>query len=170
MCPESDRVHIYIDGSLLKDSNSAGAGVYCHLFSFYLTTGKLTTTFYGGVAAFEVGLAQLHCHLNSFTRAVGFCDSKAEIFAVSSNSTPASSNILDCKKPLQGLSEYSKQIVLQWISGYCSVTGNELEDHLAKKGASIQQATRKAVPFIRAKRIIKKKMKDLTSVRREKFQ
>ncbi|GFV91035.1 RNase H domain-containing protein [Trichonephila clavipes] len=129
---------------LLKDSDSSGAGVYCHLFSFYLTAGKFLTAFDGEIAALQVALAQLHCHLNSFTRAVVFCDSKAAIFAVNSNSPPASSNIRDYEKLLQSLSEYSKQIVLQWIPGHCGVTGDEFTDHLAKKGAFIQQIIRKA--------------------------
>ncbi|GFV49820.1 RNase H domain-containing protein [Trichonephila clavipes] len=60
-------------------------------------------------------------------------------------------------------SEYSKQIVLQWVPGHCGVTGNEFADHLAKKGASIQQITRKVVPFTSAKRIIKKKLNDISS-------
>ncbi|GFT30355.1 hypothetical protein TNCV_2376551 [Trichonephila clavipes] len=60
------------------------------------------------------------------------------------------------------LSEYSKQIVLQWILGHCGVTGNEFADHLAKKGASIQQIARKAVPFTSTKRIMKKKLNDLS--------
>ncbi|GFY11391.1 uncharacterized protein TNCV_3182331 [Trichonephila clavipes] len=63
------------------------------------------------------------------------------------------------------MSGYSKQIVLQWIPGHCCVTGNELSDPLAKKGASIQQTTRKVVPFTSAKRIDKKKMNDLSSIR-----
>ncbi|GFY34090.1 uncharacterized protein LOC103524116 [Trichonephila clavipes] len=124
------------------------------LLSFYLT-GKFTTAFDGEVAALQVTLSQLHCHLNSFTRTVVFCDSKTAIFGVNSNSPPASSNILDSKKLLKSMSEYSKQIILQWILGHCGVTGNEFANHLAKKGASIQQITRKAVPFICAKRIIK---------------
>ncbi|GFQ64831.1 hypothetical protein TNCT_307601 [Trichonephila clavata] len=65
---------------------------------------------------------------------------------------------------LKSLSEYSKQIVLQWISGDCGVTGNEFANHLAKKGASIQQTSRKAVSFTSAKCIVKKKMKNLTSI------
>ncbi|GFU57221.1 RNase H domain-containing protein [Trichonephila clavipes] len=146
-------VHIYTDESLLKDSDSAGAEVYCHLFSFYLTTGKFTTAFDGEVAAFQKALVQLHCLMNSFTRDVVFCDSKAAIFANNLNSSAASSNILDCKKLLQSLSEYSKQIVLQWIPGHCGVIGNEFADHLAKMGASIQQITRKAVPFTSARGI-----------------
>ncbi|GFX76248.1 uncharacterized protein TNCV_1233851 [Trichonephila clavipes] len=44
------------------------------------------------------------------------------------------------------------------------VTDNEFVDHLPKKGASIQQTTRKAVPFTSAKNIIKKKMNDLSSI------
>ncbi|GFT59019.1 hypothetical protein TNCV_186191 [Trichonephila clavipes] len=45
MYPEADWVHIYTDGILLKDSDSTGAGVHCHVFSFNLTPGKFTTTF-----------------------------------------------------------------------------------------------------------------------------
>ncbi|GFR15914.1 hypothetical protein TNCT_293301 [Trichonephila clavata] len=102
--------------------------------------------------------------LNSFTRAVVFCDSKAAIFAENSSSTPAS-NILDSKKLLLSLSECSKRIALHWIPGDCGVTGNELADHLMKKGASIHQTTGKAVPFTSANCIIKrKKIKDLTSI------
>ncbi|GFT11092.1 integrase catalytic domain-containing protein [Trichonephila clavipes] len=94
--------------------------------------------------------------------AVVFCDSKAAIFAVNSNSPPASSSILDCKKLLQSLSEYSKQILLQWIPGHRGVTCNEFADHLEKK-ASVQQIIRKCVPFTSAKRIIKKKINNLSS-------
>ncbi|GFT34502.1 hypothetical protein TNCV_4124821 [Trichonephila clavipes] len=46
------------------------------------------------------------------------------------------------RPPMSSLSEYSKEIVLQWIPGHCGVTGNELADHLANKRPSIQQ-TRK---------------------------
>ncbi|GFT97849.1 hypothetical protein TNCV_2167611 [Trichonephila clavipes] len=95
-------------------TDSAEAGVYCHLFFYCLTTGTFKTAFDGEVAALQVALAQLHCYLNSFTRAVVFCDSK------------------------MSLSEYSKKIVLQWIPGHCGVTGYEFEDHLAKKEAFIK--------------------------------
>ncbi|GFQ91817.1 uncharacterized protein LOC103523915 [Trichonephila clavata] len=161
MYPEPDWVRICTDGSPLKDFESAGAGVYYHLFSFYLTTGKFTTAFDGELAALEVALAQLHCHLNIFIRAVVFCDSKAAVFAVHSNSTPASFNILDCKKLLKSLSE---EIVLQGIHGHGIVAGNVFADHLAKKGTLIQRTTRKTVSFTSAKCILKKKLKDLTSI------
>ncbi|GFX74441.1 transposable element Tcb1 transposase [Trichonephila clavipes] len=101
----------------------------------------------------------------SMPRAVDLCDSKAAVFAVNFNSPFASSSILECKNLLQSLSEYSKQIVLQWIHGHCDVTGNEFADHLAKKGASIQQITRKAVPFTSVRRIIQKKLNDFSSRR-----
>ncbi|GFX76909.1 hypothetical protein TNCV_3279441 [Trichonephila clavipes] len=77
-----------------------------------------------------------------------FCDSKTVTFAVNSNSTPASSNILDGKKRPQSLSEDSKEIVLKWIPGHCGVTGKELADHLAKKGASIQQGKLSLLPVL----------------------
>ncbi|GFR32542.1 hypothetical protein TNCT_235111 [Trichonephila clavata] len=43
MYPKPDWMHIYTDGNLLKYSVSAGAEVYCHLFSFNKTTGKIPT-------------------------------------------------------------------------------------------------------------------------------
>ncbi|GFU87844.1 hypothetical protein TNCV_964001 [Trichonephila clavipes] len=66
-------------------------------------------------------------------------------------------------KLYKSLSEYTKQIVLQWIPENCSVTGNEVADHLAKKRAFIQQITRKAVPFTSAKLMVKRKLNDLSS-------
>ncbi|GFU99182.1 hypothetical protein TNCV_1228961 [Trichonephila clavipes] len=50
-----------------------------------------------------------------------------------------------------------------WIPGHYNTTVKEFADHLAKKGASIQQITRKVVPFTSAKRIIKKKLNNLSS-------
>ncbi|GFQ92406.1 hypothetical protein TNCT_537221 [Trichonephila clavata] len=96
MYPEPDWVHIYTDGGLLKDSESTRARVYCLFFFFYLNSGNFTSAFDCGVAALQVVLAQWHCHPNGFTRAAVFCDSKASIFPLNSNSTPASSNIHSC--------------------------------------------------------------------------
>ncbi|GFT58498.1 hypothetical protein TNCV_1249881 [Trichonephila clavipes] len=73
-------------------------GMTTKLFGFMHFLFLWRTAFDDEVAALQVVLAQLHCPLNGFTRAAVFCDSKAPIFAVNSNSTPASSNILDCKK------------------------------------------------------------------------
>ncbi|GFV84048.1 hypothetical protein TNCV_3037101 [Trichonephila clavipes] len=50
-----------------------------------------------------------------------------------------------------------------WIPGHCVVTGDEFAYYLAKKEASIQQITRKAVSFTSAKGILKKKLNDLSS-------
>ncbi|GFX07361.1 u3 small nucleolar ribonucleoprotein protein MPP10 [Trichonephila clavipes] len=44
-------------------------------------------------------------------------------------------------------------IATNWILGHSDVTGNEFVDLLAKKGASIQQITRKAVPVTSARRV-----------------
>ncbi|GFT75197.1 hypothetical protein TNCV_2245311 [Trichonephila clavipes] len=64
---------------------------------------------------------------------------------------------------VNGLQTYMCHVEVLQIPGHCGVTGHEFADHLAKKGASIQQTTRKAVPFTISKRIVKKKMNDLSS-------
>ncbi|GFV80154.1 hypothetical protein TNCV_1477171 [Trichonephila clavipes] len=121
-------------------------------------TGKFAKAFDGEVAALQIDLAQLHCHLNSVTRAAVFFDPKAVIFVMNSNCTRTSFNILDCKN-------------------CCRVCMNALRNSscsrsLAEKGVSIQQATGKAVHFTSVKSFIKKKMNDFNSLQlhREIFQ
>ncbi|GFX92995.1 uncharacterized protein TNCV_139391 [Trichonephila clavipes] len=106
-------------------------------------TEKFATAFDDEGAALQVALVQLYCHLHIFNRPVVFRDSKAAIFAVILNSIHASSNIIDCKELLQNLSDYSNQIVLQWIPGHCGVTGASqmpgLERLLQKSGRPVEQ-------------------------------
>ncbi|GFV05065.1 uncharacterized protein TNCV_222821 [Trichonephila clavipes] len=58
--------------------------------------------------------------------------------------------------------EQNRTVTCIMLKAKCGVTGDEFADHLEKKGASIQQITRKAVPFTSARRIIKKKLNDLS--------
>ncbi|GFU03235.1 transposable element Tcb1 transposase [Trichonephila clavipes] len=49
-----------------------------------------------------------------------------------------------------------------WIPGHCGVTGKEFADHVSKKRGSFHSTDKESCPS--AKRIIKKKMKDLSSI------
>ncbi|GFW77942.1 hypothetical protein TNCV_2489861 [Trichonephila clavipes] len=66
---------------------------------------------------------------------------------VERNKLRRKAELTDRYSDVQSLSEYSKQIVLQWIPRHYGVTGNDFADHLAKKGASVEQRTRKAAHF-----------------------
>ncbi|GFV21826.1 uncharacterized protein TNCV_4525131 [Trichonephila clavipes] len=109
-------------------------------------------------ADLEKGFANFSISLPELT-ASGDCYMNGKILGIFPMNSDGPFNI----NVTESLSE-SKEIVLQRIPGHCGVTGKELADHLAKKGISIQKTTRKAVPFTSAKRIIKIKMNDLTSI------
>ena len=79
---------------------------------------------------------------------------------MNSNAILASSDILECKNILRGLYDLSKQVVLQWIAGHCSIAGNELADYLAKQDVSILQTSRNAISFNNIKLLIKKKIEN----------
>ena len=99
-------------------------------------------------------LTQLYYHLKSFITAVIFCDFKVAILAVNSSSTPASSDILECKNLFRRLYDLLKQVVLQWIPRHGGITGNELADYLAKQVDSILQTSRNAILFNNIKLLI----------------
>ena len=52
-------IHIYTDGSLMKNNSIAGAGIYCKLFSSYLSLGTNSTHFDGELEAINSALKQL---------------------------------------------------------------------------------------------------------------
>ncbi|GFQ80049.1 hypothetical protein TNCT_266641 [Trichonephila clavata] len=104
MYPEPDWGHIYTDGSLSKNSDSTGAGVYCmQTFLFLFNNWKIHNRFDGEFAALQVDISHLHCDPNSFCMSSVL--QKCSSVTVITNSTLASSNFLDCKKLLQCLSE-----------------------------------------------------------------
>jgi hypothetical protein len=41
--PEEEWLHIYTDGSLTEKNGNVRAGIYCKLFSFYLSLGQHAT-------------------------------------------------------------------------------------------------------------------------------
>ncbi|GFY65730.1 hypothetical protein TNIN_355001, partial [Trichonephila inaurata madagascariensis] len=57
-------------------------------------------------------------------------DSKSGLLAIVSDNNPMTQNILDCCHDLKNLVSIGKNIVLQWVSAYCGVPGNEKVDFL----------------------------------------
>jgi hypothetical protein len=73
--PEEGCLHIYTDGSLTEKNGNVGAGIYCKLFSFYLSLGQHATHFDGEIEAMNTALMQLFGRNGSFEKAVIFSDS-----------------------------------------------------------------------------------------------
>ncbi|KAJ4446100.1 hypothetical protein ANN_12792 [Periplaneta americana] len=62
--PEKDWLNIYTDGSLYDKEGSAGAGIYCTIFSSYMSAGCNTTHFDGEILAIDMALSQLPGRIN----------------------------------------------------------------------------------------------------------
>jgi ribonuclease HI len=77
--PEEEWLHIYTDGSLTEKNGNVRAGIYCKLFSFYLSLGQHATHFDGEIEAMNTALMNLFGRIGSFEKAVIFSDSSAAI-------------------------------------------------------------------------------------------
>jgi len=86
--PEKDLLRVNTDGSQVDETNTAGAGVHCNLFSWYATVGVNKSNFDGELEAIFLALQQLLYRLQAFERVVIVGDSKSAIEAVSSNCQP----------------------------------------------------------------------------------
>ncbi|GIY42993.1 hypothetical protein CDAR_461891 [Caerostris darwini] len=77
-----------------SDNPNAGAGVFSEIFSFYGPVGR-GTAFDSEIAAIRTALSQLQCHLEKFTRAFIFCDSRAALLDIVSSNNPKTKDILE---------------------------------------------------------------------------
>jgi hypothetical protein len=77
--PEEEWLHIYTDDSLTEKNGNVRAGIYCKLFSFYLSLGQHVTHFDGEIEAMNTALMQLFGIIGSFEKTVIFYDSSAAI-------------------------------------------------------------------------------------------
>ena len=76
----------------MKNNSTAGAGIYCKLFSSYLSLGTNSTHFDGQLEAINSALKHLFHHFTSFCKAVILSDSKSAIQAIAANN-PTSSRV-----------------------------------------------------------------------------
>ena len=81
---ESKWIYIYTDGALMSDNNTAAAGIFSRLFSFYKSLGTNSTNFYGEIEAINLAQKQCFYHYKDFKNPVILCDSKSHIQAVCS--------------------------------------------------------------------------------------
>jgi hypothetical protein len=70
--PTIDWLHIYTDGSVMKNSDSAGAGVHSSLFSYYIAVGQFKSNLDAEVEAIRFALEQLIYRQQKFNNVVLF--------------------------------------------------------------------------------------------------
>ncbi|GFV56529.1 uncharacterized protein LOC103521360 [Trichonephila clavipes] len=90
---------------------SAGIGVFSHLFSFYLHAGPLTTHFDGEVEAIHIALQQLAVRLPPIERAVILSDSTSALQALSNYNENNCLRVQNCRELL---GKIKGKIVFQW--------------------------------------------------------
>ncbi|GFY22899.1 uncharacterized protein LOC103524116 [Trichonephila clavipes] len=109
--PPEEWLHIYTDGSLLDFAQGAGIGVFCHLFSFYLHVGPLTTHFDGEIEAIHIALQQLAVRLPPIERAEILSDSTSAFQALSNYNENNCLRVQNCRELL---GKIKGKIVFQW--------------------------------------------------------
>lgn len=157
--PADEWLHVFTDGSFTKDSDCAGAGIYCKLFKFYASCGKFTSNFDGELEAIYIALSQLCARLHSFSKVVIFCDSMSAIQAISSLKNNVTSKIREIRKSIKNLKDANKIITFQWVPSHIGIEGNEKADYLAKKGTKIYAPAKNSIPFLSIKLLIKSRFK-----------
>jgi len=70
---------IFKGGYQIDGHINAGAGIYCELFSSYVTLEQHSTAFDGELEAIRTALRLMNLHQKKFERAVIFSDSKTAI-------------------------------------------------------------------------------------------
>ncbi|GFX49175.1 uncharacterized protein TNCV_5041691 [Trichonephila clavipes] len=75
--PNSERLHVYMDGSLFDDYLTACSGVFSNLFSFYASAEKFRAVFDGEVEAIQIALKQLLALEDKFPRVALYSDFQA---------------------------------------------------------------------------------------------
>ena len=126
--PEKDWLRVYTDGSRVEDANTAGASVYCNLFSQYDTAGVNKLNFDGEIEAINLALKQLLYRLQAFEQVVILVDSKSVTQAVSSTSQPKTKKINDIEQALKHLKAIKKTVIFQWDQSHVGLEGNEVAD------------------------------------------
>ena len=121
---------------MLDRTHSAGAGIHCELFNFYLPTGPCISAFDGEIEDIVLFVQQLLICARLSEKVVILSNSKS-VLQTLLNKQINSQTILECRSFLKALEH---RILIQWIPAHCGIVGNEKADDLAKKRALIEQS------------------------------
>nr|CDS33132.1 reverse transcriptase [Hymenolepis microstoma] len=140
--PADQWLQIFTDGSYIEKQANGGVGVYSELFTFFEAAEQNRSAFEAEIGAIKIAVGQLCCPDTKFINAVIRSDSQSAIQSIGNSESLKTAEIHECKKRYQLFNEKNKSIVLQWISGHCSIIGT-----LAKKRTTILQAIGRPISF-----------------------
>jgi ribonuclease HI len=139
-----------------REDGNIRVGIYCKLFSFYLSLGQHATCFDREIEAMNTALMQLFGRIGSFEKAVIFSDSTAAIQLLAKLDALPSKRLTEIHSSIELLQGLQKDVKFQWIPSHCGAMGNEMADYLAKKRTKNSQTSVCKLTFHSAKLKIKR--------------
>ena len=161
-------IQVYMDGSALNGSTSAGCGAFLKFpegpdFEFSHACGKSCDNYDAEIQGLISAIEKIHQHFGSGqgepSDIVIFTDSMSALKALHSLE-PSHLGIDTLALNINNLlTSYDIQLTLQWIPGHCDLQGNERADRLAKEGARKEQPDNPS-SYNNIRRILKNKSKE----------
>ena len=135
---ENPDIVLYTDGSKMECGTGCGwaacsGDTVVAEESTYL--GNDASVFQAEIIAISQGVRWILDNCEN-KNVIVYSDSQAALKAIF-NAETTSKVVMDCKEVLRSAKE-NHRIALRWIKGHADHTGNELADHLAKKGSEMK--------------------------------
>ena len=142
-------IQAFTDGSAFKATTFAGYGIYLKYpdntsLDWNEPCGSVCSNYIAEIRAITTAVEIVHQQFETGERTptdlVVFSDSKSAHQALENLHDSRQQEIKELAQSINSLHEsYKTRIVLQWIPGHADIAGNEKADHLAKKGARMEQ-------------------------------
>ena len=142
-------VHVYTDGSALKATTNAGAGILLKYpdsstIETSIACGKHCSNYKAEVIAIDHAINAIHSqftfNIKTPTDIVIFTDSQSALLELQNCTETTDKDIASLANDIDRLlMQFNIHLTLQWIPGHIGIYGNEKADVLAKQGTAKEQ-------------------------------